>query len=287
MMHQPVMVQRIIDLLRHCPKPHHILDATFGRGGHSKALLDALPTCTINAIDRDPEAVAYAHTAMTEYGDRFSIAHTRFSLAESMFEPGTFSAVLLDVGVSSPQLDNGQRGFSIQKPGPLDMRMNPLGGQSAADIVNSMPEKELANIIFTYGEERNSRRIAKYIVETRRKENIETTEQLAAIVLRATPHRSKIHPATKTFQALRIVVNNELDELRTFLSTAHTLVKPGGMLCTLCFHSLEDRIAKHFFKQSHHFSCPDKKPTMTERSERLVNPRARSARLRFGIKNNE
>ena len=284
MMHQPVMTKRIIDIFSKAPQPMHFLDATFGRGGHAKALLDAFPGCKISAIDRDPEAVSYGHKEMSSYRERFSIAHCRFSQAQEIFSNTSFSGILMDVGISSPQVDRAERGFSIQKDGPLDMRMDPTTGFSAADIIKSIKEKDLADLIFHYGQETNSRRIAKKIIEARDKKPITTTAELSQIIAQSTRYRRRIHPATKTFQALRIAVNQELEEIEKFLLAVHSLIVSQGILCVVCFHSLEDRIVKRFFKTSETFFCKEKKPSYPEREEILANPRSRSARLRFGIK---
>jgi len=283
-MHQPVMTQHIIDLFTHAPQPMHFLDATFGRGGHSRALLDAFPECKMTAIDRDPEAISYAKKEMAHYKERFSIAQCRFSMAKDLFQNENFSGILMDIGVSSPQIDQGNRGFSIQKDGPLDMRMDPTTGMTAADFIHSMKEKELADLIFHYGQETNSRRIARKIIDARHKKPITSTQELSQIILKATPYRRRLHPATKTFQALRIAVNDELSELETFLSFSGTLLRSKGILCVICFHSLEDRIVKNFFKTSTQFFCAKKKPSYPERSEVIDNIRSRSARLRFGVK---
>ena len=208
---------------------------------------------------------------------------SRFSNMDQCFEIGSLSGILFDFGVSSPQLDTAERGFSFMRDGPLDMRMEKIG-QSAADLVNGMDEQDLANLIFQYGEERASRRIAKAIVEARSKLPFTRTEPLSALIQSLIPRRGKQHPATKTFQALRIAVNQEMDEIEAVLPRATSLLKPGGCIIAMSFHSLEDRIAKYFFKTSDAFVQKTKKPIRAQRSEVLTNPRSRSACLRYGVR---
>lgn len=281
--HWPVMCQEIVRLLSSQPGKPHFVDATFGRGGHTKSLLDAIPECRITAIDRDPEAIAYGNTLVLDYGDRLRMIQSRFSCINQWIEPGSVAGIFFDFGVSSPQLDQGERGFSFMNDGPLDMRME-CSGESAADLVNYMGEEDLANLIFKYGEERASRRIAKAIVQARKQSPLTRTNQLSALIEKVTPRRGKQHPATKTFQALRIAVNQEMDEIEAVLPMAARVLQPGGCMVVMAFHSLEDRPVKHFFKDSIQFSEKTKKPIRPTAEEVRSNPRSRSACLRYGVK---
>jgi len=299
--HAPVMLREVVEAL--APRDGGIyVDGTFGRGGYSRALLAAAKTRVIG-IDRDPDAVKVGATFAAEFAPRFSILQGPFGAMDVLLvgEGVTLvDGIALDLGVSSPQLDEADRGFSFQADGPLDMRMS-KSGPSAADIVNTMEESELADIIYLYGEERHSRRVAKRIVEARSEGPILRTTQLAEIVRRSMA-RSKdgIDPATRTFQALRIHVNDELGELRRGLAAAEILLKPAGRLAVVSFHSLEDRIVKEFLRRrsggeagvSRHVpAANDDAPTPTFRllsrkaltptdEESRANPRARSAKLR-------
>jgi len=281
--HWPVMCQEIVQLLSNRSEKSHFIDATFGRGGHTQAVLDAMPECRVTALDRDPEAVAYGQNLALRYGDRLRVIHTRFSSVHQWVEPGSVTGILFDFGVSSPQLDNADRGFSFMRDGPLDMRME-CEGESAADLVNHMSESDLANLIFEYGQEHASRRIAKAIVRARGQQPLHRTEQLSAVIEKVMPRRGKQHPATKTFQALRIAVNQEMEEIETVLPMALSLLQPGGCMAVMSFHSLEDRIVKQFFKQSDQFSDKTKKPIRPLVEEIRSNPRSRSACLRYGVR---
>lgn len=284
MTHHPVLVSSVMEVLHAQPTPQHLLDATFGRGGHTKAFLEAFPEGKVTVMDKDPDAIAWAHREKETYGDRVCIYHEPFSHMALLFPPETFSAVLMDLGVSSPQLDEAHRGFSFQKEGPLDMRMSGEG-MSAAQLLHTLSEKELADLLFVYGEERASRRIAKAIVQYRHKHPLETTQQLADLIESVLPRRGKTHPATRSFQALRIVVNNEIEELKQALPAAMDVLRPGGVLIVIAFHSLEDRIVKNFFTAHKSlFQTFCKKPVRPDEEEARLNPRSRSARLRFGVK---
>lgn len=301
--HIPVMANEVVAALQ--PKDGGVyVDGTFGRGGYSQAILAAAAT-RVFGIDRDPAAVTFGAELGARYDGRLTILQGCFGdMQELMSKAGVsrIDGVTLDLGVSSLQIDDPARGFSFRFDGPLDMRMGD-DGQSAADLVNQTPEEELADIIYHYGEERQSRRIAKAIVEARQIEPILTTSQLADVV-RSIVRRSKdgIDPATRTFMALRIHVNDELGELDRGLAAAEQLLSPGGRLAVVSFHSLEDRRVKAFLRQrsgqeargSRHLpEMPDQalspsfklfkrgaqKPTKEECD---VNPRARSARLRSG-----
>lgn len=230
------------------------IDGTFGRGGHSRAILQQLnESGQLLAFDKDPQAVA-AGRELEVTDNRFAIVHESFvALAEEAERrevAGRVAGILLDLGVSSPQLDQADRGFSFLQDGPLDMRMDPTRGISAADWVNSAPEEEIARVLFEYGEERFSRRMARAIVAQRRQTPFTRTRQLAEVVAAANPkwERDK-NPATRAFQAIRIEVNSELKDLERALAVALDVLRPGGRLVVISFHSLEDRIVKRFFKQ--------------------------------------
>jgi 16S rRNA (cytosine1402-N4)-methyltransferase len=259
-----------------------VVDATVGAGGHAEALLDA-GVGTVVGMDRDAAALALAASRLRRFGARFRAIHERFShLAEALATAGIdgVGGVLFDLGVSSMQLDTGERGFSYRTAAPLDMRMGE-GEVSAGDVVNSYPEEELARIVFEYGGERYSRRIAAAIARARGRAPIETTSQLAAIVAGAVPRRrSGPHPARRTFQAIRIEVNDELGELAASLPQAASLLEPGGRIAVISYHSLEDRIVKRFVAGSDELTALTKKPVRPSAAEAARNPRARSAKLR-------
>lgn len=295
--HVPVMLAEVLAAL--APKDGAIyLDGTFGAGGYSRAILQAAK-CDVIAIDRDPEAIARGAALKAEFGARLALIEGRFGAMDELSSARDIDGVALDLGVSSPQIDDPARGFSFRGDGPLDMRMG-SDGPSAADIVNTWPEGELADAIYRYGEERHSRRIAKKIVAFRAAKRIERTGELAEIVRACVP-RSKdgIDPATRTFQALRIAANDELGELARGLAAAERLLKPGGRLAVVSFHSLEDRAVKEFLKKrsggedrgSRHlpakaaprapsFALLGRKGAKPGEAEIARNPRARSATLR-------
>ena len=259
-----------------------VVDATVGAGGHAEALLDA-GVGTVVGVDRDPAALQLAASRLGGFGPRFRAVQARFSrLAEAVRDIGVASVggVLFDLGVSSMQLDTADRGFSYRATAPLDMRMGG-DGPTARDVVNSESEEELARIVFEYGGERYSRRIAAAIVRARRREPIETTSQLAAIVAGAVPRRrSGPHPARRTFQAIRIEVNDELGELAASLPQAASLLEPGGRIAVISYHSLEDRTVKRFVTAAASLTPLTKKPVRPSQAEAARNPRARSAKLR-------
>ncbi|MCF8003582.1 MAG: 16S rRNA (cytosine(1402)-N(4))-methyltransferase RsmH [Chromatiaceae bacterium] len=279
------------------------LDGTFGRGGHARALLARLgPSGRLLAVDRDPEAVAAAAT-LAEDDARFEIERARYSqlpeLAEARGWSGRVNGILLDLGVSSPQLDQPERGFSFNADAPLDMRMDPSTGQSAADWLASASEQGIANALKELGEERFARRIARAIVAARQQAPISTTGQLAALIERTVPTREPgKHPATRSFQAIRIQINAELDELRSALAGVCDLLASGGRLVVISFHSLEDRLVKRFIRdEAQGASIPKRVPvrdaelcrrlrpigsaTRPSAAEIERNPRARSAVLRI------
>ncbi len=301
--HIPVLLAEAISALR--PAAGGIfLDGTFGRGGYSRAILNAAQDVQVIALDRDPSAIAGGAALQAEYQGRFSLAEARFSDMEAAAESlgqTAFDGVVLDIGVSSMQIDDGSRGFSFRRDGPLDMRMGG-SGRSAEDIVNQASEAELADIFYFYGEERHARPLARAVVAARRDAPIKTTRMLADLAGRAVRHRSgDIHPATRAFQALRIAVNDELMQLVEGLHAAERLLKTGGRLAVVTFHSLEDRIVKQFFSErsgrsggSRHrpaaavpaatFIINGKWPVTPGDAELASNPRSRSAKLRAGTR---
>jgi 16S rRNA (cytosine1402-N4)-methyltransferase len=250
--HIPVLPAETLDLLNIRAGGTYI-DGTLGGGGHTAAMLER-GAGRVLGIDQDPAALEAAAQQLAAYGDRLILAHGNFRrLEEIAREHGIteVDGVLLDIGVSSHQLDTAERGFSFMHDAPLDMRMNPTTGPTAADLVNELPEEELADIIYRYGEERASRRIARRVVEQRRHAPLHTTAELADLVARALGRRrdERIHPATRTFQALRIAVNDELGALEEALPVATEILQPGGRLAVITFHSLEDRIVKEFMRR--------------------------------------
>jgi 16S rRNA (cytosine1402-N4)-methyltransferase len=263
------------------------LDCTVGLGGHARALLDAGATRVIG-IDRDRDALALASEALRDVADRVDLVHGDYRAFEEALnerQVTEVAGVLADLGVSSMQLDAPGRGFSFRRDEPLDMRMDPSCGATAADLLASADEATLANVIHELGEERHARRVARAIVRARALQPITTTGQLAGIVRRAVPHRGymRIDPATRTFQAIRIWVNGELDGLDRFLARAAARLAPGGRMVVLTFHSLEDRVAKHSLRalqQAGVLTIRTKRPLVPSEAEIAGNPRARSAKLR-------
>lgn len=298
--HEPVMLHEVVEALAVRPGGRYV-DATVGLGGHARAIVEAAqPGGRLLGIDRDPQALVIATERLAPYGDAVVLARGEFAEVARICEERGFTpidGILIDAGVSSLQLDTEGRGFSFRRDEPLDMRMDPDGPTTAADLVNSTSEHDLAGIIFEYGEERRSRRIAHAIVERR---PLRTTGDLARAVEAAVGRRpqARIHPATLTFQALRIAVNGELDQLERALDAAHDLLAPGGRLAVISFHSLEDRMVKQFIREhARDCICPPKQPICTcdhratlrdvvrggrtaSDDEVARNPRARSARLR-------
>ena len=273
--HIPVLADAAIAHLHVRPGGQY-LDATVAGGGHSRLILEAADTRVV-ALDQDQMALQAAAATLEAYGDRVTFHHTNFG----DYQPDTkFDGILADLGVSSPQVDRPERGFSFRHAAPLDMRMDQGQAQTAADIVNHEDETTLANIIYQYGEERLSRRIARHIVQQR---PFTGTVELAEAIARAVPRSyryGRIHPATRTFQALRIAVNRELDQLERLLEQGPQWLSPGGRLVIISFHSLEDRIVKHGFKGNSLLTVITKKPAIADESEITRNPRARSAKLR-------
>ncbi len=250
--HQPVLLAEVLDWLQ--PQQGGLfVDCTLGLGGHAAALLNASPNVVLIGMDRDEAALAVAQERLKVFENRFQAVHANFEgMATVLNRLGIdqASGILADLGVSSLQLDQSDRGFSFASKAPLDMRMDRSGaGKTAADLVNSLPEAELADLIFEYGQERGARKIARFVERERQREPITTTDQLAAIVVRAlrVPGKWRIHPATRTFQALRIAVNGELDALTRLIPDAISSLAPGGRLAVISFHSLEDRLVKRSF----------------------------------------
>jgi 16S rRNA (cytosine1402-N4)-methyltransferase len=304
--HRPVLLRETMQFL--APERGGLfVDSTLGLGGHSEAILEASLETRVIGIDRDPEALKLAGERLAHFGERFRSVHADFRELERILEERNEvepAGILADLGVSSLQFDSETRGFSFRFDSPLDMRMNPAGDdESAADLLLRLPEEELAAIIFEYGEERNSRRIAKWIVERREQgDPITTTRELADLVARASGKRKnwQIHPATRTFQALRIAVNRELEELGRFVATAIDLLQPDGRFVVISFHSLEDRIMKQELRRlSGYCQCDSrsrsdvctcgarrvaeiltKRPVVPDSLEIDANPRSRSAKLR-------
>ena len=287
MMHVPVMAAEILQFLR----PEHgglFVDCTVGLGGHARALLEAGATRLVG-LDRDLDALAGAAETLAPWGERVELVHADYRAIADVLDERQIAAVdgtLADLGVSSMQFDAPGRGFSFQRDEPLDMRMDRSHGETAADFIARATEVELADTIFRYGEERFSRRIARALVETRRETPVTTTAQLASIVRRSIPRRgyTRIDPATRTFQALRIWVNRELDGLDRFLEAAVSRLRAGARFAIITFHSLEDRIVKHTLRALERnealIRVLTKKPLTPDENELQRNPRARSAKLR-------
>jgi 16S rRNA (cytosine1402-N4)-methyltransferase len=300
MKHYPVMLPEVIDGLS--PKSGEVyIDGTFGNGGYSEAFLKAAD-CHVIGLDRDPNVSARASELSVQYAPRFKLIQTPFSKMDEL-GLAPVDAVVLDIGVSSMQLDEGERGFSFMRDGPLDMRMS-QSGPSAADAVTHLSQKQLEQLFRFYGEEARARHAAKMIIEAREAEPITRTSQLADILEKALGRRGKTHPATKVFQALRIFVNDELGELFRALQAAEKQLAPDGRLIVVTFHSLEDKIVKSFFRErageveggsryapvverdgpEPSFSLPKRSVTKPSKTEIAENPRSRSAKMRVAIR---
>jgi len=302
--HIPVLYQEVLDTFQPQPGQNYI-DATLGGGGHAQALLQATaPDGRLLGLDADAAAIQRVSQRLAPWSERITLVHSNFKALEEVAQAHQFPAadgILLDLGVSSYQLDEGATGFSFMHAGPLDMRFDHTQGSDAASFVNHADEKELADVIYTYGEERYARRIARAIVRARPLHNTQELAELVARTVRPRPHR-RIHPATRTFQALRIYINDELAALQTVLPQAVRLLRPGGILAVISFHSLEDRIVKQFMRQeSQDCICPPRIPICqchhrasivelyrkgltAQAAETDQNPRSRSARLRAARK---
>ncbi len=298
--HTPVLLSETLDLLN-LEANKHVIDGTLGLGGHSLEILKKLgPKGKLMAFDQDERNLIEAKKRLEKYNEQIIFVHDNFEhLAEQAkkhkFQP---EAIFLDLGLSSPHIDDPERGFSFQKEGPLDMRFDKRQRLTAEIVINSTSEKDLADIIFHYGEERKSRLIARVIVQARKESPIKTTTQLAEVIGKAIKSKGRIHPATQTFQALRIFVNRELEVLEKVLEDALGLLKKGGRLVVISYHSLEDRIVKNYFRdQTRNCICPKelpicqcnfqkklyiltRKPIIPDGIEVSHNPRSRSAKLR-------
>lgn len=290
----PVLLTEILSYLRLHPSLERVLDCTLGLGGYSGAILKEFSETSVIGIDRDTEAIAIARTNLSAYGDRFISLHGNFEfLGEVAEEFAPFDAILFDLGVSNLQISEGARGFSFQSEGPLDMRMDPGAGLSAADIVNDFSEKEMTEIFFTYGEERYSRQIARGIVRIREKDGpFTTTTSLVEAIRKILPapiqRKMGGHPARRIFQALRIRVNEELSALTGGLKEARAAASQGALIAVVSYHSLEDRIVKHTFRdwQKEEFGkVLTRRPLLPSEEEVGENYKARSAKLRvFSVK---
>lgn len=296
--HVPVLYHEVMDALRPCSGGCYI-DATLGAAGHASGILRAsAPDGRLLGLDADPEAISYARQVLLSYGDRAVLQMANFRQIGEVARKlgfGEVDGLLMDLGLSSRQLSHASRGFSFGQDGPLDMRLDRSQDQLAADLINRLSEIELADLFWRYGEERHSRRIARAIVAAR---PVATTRQLAEVVSRAVGRREKIHPATRVFQALRIAVNDELGALSQALPQARDLLRPGGRMAVIAFHSLEDRVVKQFLqRETQDCLCPPeamvcvcqhemtlrvltRKPVRPTEEEIVMNPRSRSARLR-------
>ncbi|MBD2662963.1 ribosomal RNA small subunit methyltransferase H [Richelia sinica FACHB-800] len=276
--HIPVLSREVIEGLAVRPGGHY-LDATVGGGGHSRLILAAAESVRVTALDQDVDALAAAKQNLAEFGERVQFIHSNF--ANYQFSAHTYDGILADLGVSSYHLDKAERGFSFRNTANLDMRMNQQQSFTAGDVINEWDEGELADIFFKYGEERLSRRIARRIVERR---PFQTTTELAEAIAYSVPPKyrhGRIHPATRVFQALRIVVNDELKVLETLIAKAPLALVPGGKIAIISFHSLEDRLVKHGLRNSPLLRVLTKKPIIAEEAEINENPRSRSAKLRI------
>ncbi len=305
-LHRPVLLEQTVSALTSI-RLARVIDGTLGGGGHTEALLQAQPDCQVLAIDRDANALAAARERLAPFGERVHFHHGTFShMAEAAKAIGwnQVDGILLDIGVSSPQIDTPERGFSFRYDAPLDMRMNQEDSLTAADILNTYSEAQLGDIFFRYGEERKSRAIAHAVVAMRDKTPWKTTGQFAALLeqIVGRAHQHGLPPATRCFQALRIEVNHELEELQQGLESAVALLAPGGRLAVITFHSLEDRLVKFYFReQASSCTCPPglpvcvcgkvatldiltHKPIMATPEELEANPRAASAKLRVAAK---
>ncbi|MBT3851405.1 MAG: 16S rRNA (cytosine(1402)-N(4))-methyltransferase RsmH [Gammaproteobacteria bacterium] len=296
MLHVPVLLEESIDFLLNDLSGIY-LDLTFGRGSHSQAILNKLsPTGSLHAVDRDLEAVSYGKDHITD--SRFKISHANYSEIDVLFADQQFDGILLDLGTCSTHLDNPERGFSFQGNGPLDMRMDTSQGFSASEWINSAAEEEISSVLYKYGDEKASRKIAKAIVRFRESDRLESTQQLVQVIETVLKRVGRTHPATKTFQAIRIHVNNELNHLEMALSKISNVLKINGMIVIISFQSLEDRIVKNFFKPEIYslpkdiplnntieekFKCLKKK-VKPSAEEVARNPRSRSAVMRVFTK---
>jgi len=287
--HVPVLLKEVLGFIDG-ERTKIVVDCTYGGGGHSKAILKEFPTIKIIGIDQDEDAIERGKCLEETFKGRIKLYKKNFRDFDQVLSEEGLSYVdvfLLDLGVSSYLLADEKRGFSFMKKGPLDMRMNKELELTAEKVINSFSKEELSNIFFQYGEEKHSRRIAKAIVDYRKKKKIETTDELAKIVSSCVGYRSKIHPATRVFQALRIYVNDEMGSLKEFLNKSLGYLSLGGRLIIISFHSLEDRVVKNFFKEKEKdgfLKVLTKKPIVPGEEELKINPRSRSAKMRVSEK---
>jgi len=284
--HCSVLLKECMELLNPQSGATYV-DGTLGLGGHTEAILQqSSPAGKVIGFDWDAEAIEKSSKRLEEFGERLTIVRRNFSeICQGLAETGieTVDGILIDIGLSSLQLDNGERGFSFQRDEPLDMRMDSRGKVTAALLVAKCSEKELADIFYYYGEEKQARRIAAHIVNERVVHPIETSAQLASLVAKAIPRRfypKRKHVATLVFQALRMAVNTELENLSQILKDGVSHLKPGGRFCVISFHSLEDRMVKRRFRENELLHVVTRKPVMASIEEKELNPRSRSARLR-------
>lgn len=301
MSHIPVLLPDVLRALNPSDGERYV-DGTFGAGGYTRAILEAAD-CNVTGLDRDPMVKPFVKKIKNDFEDRFDFKKTAFSQLDAVAKEGSIDGVVLDIGVSSMQLDQGERGFSFMRAGPLDMRMSDEG-PTAADAIKLLKHNELVEIFNAYGEEKRARRCADFIVRAREANDINSTQALADIISSALGRASKHHPATRVFQALRIYINDELGELYKALLAAERVLKPGGRLVVVTFHSLEDRIVKSFLRNrseqpasgSRHqpqikteknitsFNVTKRSGVTAKKDEVSRNPRSRSARLRWGIR---
>lgn len=280
MLHKPVLLREILTSLKEMKKLFSVLDATFGRGGHSKSIFDTLENVNVTAIDRDLESILFAKNDF-EYmnSDNFRIHHMNFCDAHTLKR--SFDAIIVDLGMSSAQLDKADRGFSFRLNGPLDMRMDKSQKLTASYLVNNLSDKQLCELFREYGEIKSPQKVVHAIIHHRKKKKIETTLELSNIISSHTSwRRSGHHPATNFFMALRIGVNNELDSLSDSIESFIDMLNPGGRLMVISFHSLEDRIIKFIFKDHNLGRRINKKVIKPDHNEIKDNPRSRSAKLR-------
>lgn len=282
--HVSVLSRELVEGLNIQPGGHY-LDATVGGGGHSQLILEAASDVQVTGIDRDAEAIAAARAKLAPFGERVHFWHGNFAEYEPLGL--VFDGIIADLGVSSAQFDIAERGFSFRNTADLDMRMDQRQSLTAAEVINHWDEVKLAKVFYEYGEERLSRQIARRIVEKR---PFQTTTELADVIAHSVPRKyryGRIHPATRVFQSLRIVVNQEIASLEAFLNQAPNWLKPGGRIGIISFHSLEDRIVKHQFRDSPLLKVLTKKPITPQEKELNENPRSRSAKLRFAQKSEQ
>jgi len=282
--HVSVLFQKVIEYLAPHPSGRYI-DATLGAGGHAAGILDAsAPTGRLLGLDADPAALVIAAANLSDYGNRATLVHSNFERLREVAAANDFfpaDGILVDLGLSSMQLADAARGFSFLSDGALDMRFSPDTETTAADLINSLDEKELADLIFEYGEEHASRRIARAILQGR---PITTAAQLANVIERAVGRHGRLHPATRTFQALRIAVNREIEALQSVLPQIAETLAPRGRVAVISFHSLEDRLVKNFVRESENLHVLTKHPARPTHEEVVANPRSRSAKLRVAEK---